>query len=76
MMQLVPRLGREQAQRVVAEALQQLGDSDTTFVKALGGNAAVAQVLSSSDLAALENPASYLGAAETFRRALLESARS
>jgi 3-carboxy-cis,cis-muconate cycloisomerase len=60
-MLLAPRLGRSAAQSAVADALNR-----TTLRDGL------AQLLTPEQLAALDSPEDYLGAAEIFRRRLLE----
>jgi 3-carboxy-cis,cis-muconate cycloisomerase len=61
-MLLAPRMGRAAAQSLVAEALTQ---------KSL--REALAQHLTAEQLQAIDCPEDYLGAAEMFRRRLLEN---
>ena len=42
-----------------------------TFAQALAANADAARVLAASELATLDSPEAYLGAAEEFRKTLL-----
>lgn len=73
MMLLAPALGREEAQQIVHEALESAARTRRSFAETLATSPVVSQVVSASDLAALESPALYLGAAETFRRTLLST---
>jgi 3-carboxy-cis,cis-muconate cycloisomerase len=74
MMLLLPVLGREEAQAAIAAALDG-AQRGASFAAALAAIPAVTGVLTDADRAALDTPASYLGAAEIFRRRLLSASR-
>jgi len=69
MMSLAPPLGRDAAQRAIADALEATR-AGSPFVEVLAASPAVAEALSQVDLGTLDTPTSYLGAAEIFRRPL------
>ena len=72
MMLLAPALGRDAARRVIADAMNTARVDGRTFTAAFAAHADVASALSPADLASLASPEAYLGAAEEFRRRLLE----
>jgi 3-carboxy-cis,cis-muconate cycloisomerase len=69
---LAPALGRDAARQVVEDAVNAARDGQRTFVQALSANADAARVITPEDFATLDSPSSYLGAAEAFRRKLLD----
>ena len=64
-------LGREAAERIVAEALERSREGATTMLDALVSLPEVTRVVPRGDLETMMRPEAYLGAAEPFRRALL-----
>jgi len=72
---LGPALGRDAAKRIVADAVATVSHGRGTFAAALFANADAAEALTPAQKAGLNNPETYLGAAETFRRALLDDHR-
>jgi len=65
---LARKLGRSRAQRIVAEAVE----SKQPFGEALRKNAEATAALTVEELRKIDDPEDYLGAAEKFRRRLLE----
>jgi adenylosuccinate lyase len=57
----------------VKAALEKARDGGTSFGAAVRATPELASHLSAEDLRSLDDPASYLGAAETLRRRLLSS---
>jgi len=68
---LAPRLGRESATSLVAEAVALCRASDRTFGEVAASMPAIAAHLAPGDLRAVDDPQTYLGLAEPFRRRLL-----
>jgi 3-carboxy-cis,cis-muconate cycloisomerase len=68
---LAPRLGRDTAERAIAEALAAQRSSGRPFREALAAIPAVANVIAAADLASLDSPDAYVSAAEAFRLRLL-----
>lgn len=71
MTRLAPALGREAARRIIDDAAKATRAGKQTFAQALAANPEVGHVIPPADLAALDVPETYLGAAEEFRRRLL-----
>jgi len=65
---LARKLGRSRAQRIVAEDVE----SKQPFGEALRKNAEATAALTVEELRKIDDPDDYLGAAEKFRRRLLE----
>lgn len=75
MMLLGPQLGRDTAARLVKDALEAAQKSGTRFGEALREMPEVSRALSPDLLEHIDRPEDYLGAAETFRRRLLQPSR-
>jgi 3-carboxy-cis,cis-muconate cycloisomerase len=75
MMLLAPALGRDAASRVIAGAIEAARRGPGGFVAALRANPDVQAALAPSDLSTLTTPEAYLGAAEQFRRQLIDTER-
>jgi 3-carboxy-cis,cis-muconate cycloisomerase len=73
MMKLSAALGRQEAEKVIEEALQNAAKNGTDLPGALAAMPQVTTVLSADELRDLAGPESHLGAAETFRKQLLET---
>ena len=71
MMLLAPTLGREAALRIVEDAIKGARDGQRTFAQALSSHAEAVRAIPPGDLASMESPDAYLGAADEFRRRLL-----
>ena len=71
MMGLAPSLGREEAHHVVKHACDRALAESITLAEALAQEAAVTARLDAPAIAALCDPASYLGSSETFIDAVL-----
>jgi 3-carboxy-cis,cis-muconate cycloisomerase len=71
MMLLAPALGRDAARRIIEGAVDAATSGEDTFAHALAANADAARVLGASELATLDSPEAYLGAAEELRKTLL-----
>jgi 3-carboxy-cis,cis-muconate cycloisomerase len=67
-----PRLGREAAERLLAEAAREAQETARPFREILGARAEIASILSAQQLDKVDLPEDYLGAAEEFRKKLLE----
>jgi 3-carboxy-cis,cis-muconate cycloisomerase len=72
---LGPALGRDAARRIVAHAVATVSRGHGTFASALLANGDAAAALTAAQKADLDQPETYLGAAETFRRRLLDDHR-
>ncbi|HEY6466867.1 MAG TPA: 3-carboxy-cis,cis-muconate cycloisomerase [Candidatus Acidoferrales bacterium] len=72
-MTLSAAFGRHEAQKMVADALRSSAKSGTDFANALATMPQVAKALPAGELHDLGRPESYLGAAEIFRKQLLET---
>ncbi len=70
---LAPVLGRQQAAKAIADAIARASTTGTSFVAALKADKSVTAHLDADAFASLDNPNEYLGAADTFRRRLLDS---
>jgi 3-carboxy-cis,cis-muconate cycloisomerase len=70
----VPALGRSRAHALVSDALAASRESGDTLAAAARAIPELASAIAAADLHALDNPRSYLGAAEALRRRLLASA--
>jgi 3-carboxy-cis,cis-muconate cycloisomerase len=66
-------VGRDVAAPMVKAALEKAREGGTSFGAAVRATPELASHLSAEDLRSLDDPASYLGAAETLRRRLLSS---
>lgn len=71
MMGLAPRLGRQHAHDIVYACCRRALDGEHSFTDALLAEPDVAAVFQRAELAALTEPANYLGAAPEMTRALL-----
>lgn len=71
MMGLAPRLGRQHAHDIVYACCRRALDGEHSFTDALLAEPDVAAVFQRAELAALTEPANYLGAAPAMTRALL-----
>ena len=69
---LAPTLGKQRAAEIVADALRRSADSGTPFHEALAENSEARKVVG-AELTTLDDPHSYLGAAEHFRTRLLKT---
>ena len=69
---LAPVIGRESAARLIAAALEEARRGRRSFGAALAANENVKAALGAGALSDLEQPEAYLGAAEHFRRHLIE----
>jgi 3-carboxy-cis,cis-muconate cycloisomerase len=67
---LAPKLGKQRAAEIVADALRRSADSGKPFQDAIAENSEVSKVVG-AELATLGDPQSCLGAAEYFRTRLL-----
>jgi len=67
-----PALGREATQRLLAEAAREALESAQPFREVLRGKREIASLLTAEQMDAIDRPEDYLGAAEEFRRKLLE----
>jgi 3-carboxy-cis,cis-muconate cycloisomerase len=74
MLLLAPRLGKDAAGRAIAAAVH-ASTRGEDFVAALRTDPAVVAALAPDDLATLASPEAYLGAAEEFRRRLIDADR-
>jgi 3-carboxy-cis,cis-muconate cycloisomerase len=72
---LGPALGRDAARRIVADAVATVSRGEGTFFAALLANGDAAAALTPAQKADLDRPEAYLGAADTFRRRLLDDHR-
>jgi 3-carboxy-cis,cis-muconate cycloisomerase len=75
-MWLLPTLGRDAAQTLVAAALERSRQSGRTFAVCLGELPEAAAVLTAEELRDLDRPEAYLGEAERLRKELLRAPRS
>jgi adenylosuccinate lyase len=73
-MHLGRTIGRDAAQALVKNVIARARERGEPFADVLGATAGIADMISAGELRALLDPVSYLGAAETFRRRLLQSA--
>jgi 3-carboxy-cis,cis-muconate cycloisomerase len=71
MMLLAPTLGREAATRAIAGAIDTARRDGLSFVQALAANDSAKSAIGASELSNLDEPDSYLGTAEEFRRRLI-----
>jgi 3-carboxy-cis,cis-muconate cycloisomerase len=71
MMQLGPALGRDRAHELVSRAAEAAIRNGTSLSDGLGAMPEVAAAMSAKDMASLDQPEEYLGAAEAMRKALL-----
>jgi 3-carboxy-cis,cis-muconate cycloisomerase len=74
MLLLAPRLGRDAAQRLIQDALEQVERTGLTLGDALRDMPEVTATLPADLLATLDRAEDYLGAAEPLRRQLLDAA--
>jgi 3-carboxy-cis,cis-muconate cycloisomerase len=72
MTQLAPIVGRDAASTLIATAVEAARGGRQTFGSALAAQARTVAALTGVDLSDLDNPDAYLGAAEQFRRHLIE----
>jgi 3-carboxy-cis,cis-muconate cycloisomerase len=71
---LATTMGRTDAQALVAHAAREATESGRSMGEVIGATLAAAGVIAPDNLAALSDPTTYIGAAEVFRRRLLEDA--
>ena len=71
MMQLGPALGRDRAHDLVSRAVEAATRDRVSLAAALGAMPEAKAQMSAKDIAALDAPEEYLGAAEVMRKALL-----
>jgi 3-carboxy-cis,cis-muconate cycloisomerase len=71
MILLGTRLGRDAADKILKDALQQTEKTGRPLAEALATIPEAVAILSSAELRSLNDPKAYLGAAEAFRQALL-----
>jgi len=71
LMRLGPALGRERAHELIGQAVKTAVLDRGTLAEALGAMTEVTTVMSARELASLDAPEEYIGAAETMRKALL-----
>jgi adenylosuccinate lyase len=71
MTMLAPAVGFDAAKRAIAGAVAQAAQGQASFAEALAATDAAA-ALTAEQKADLTDPRAYLGAAETFRRRLLD----
>jgi 3-carboxy-cis,cis-muconate cycloisomerase len=69
---LAPKLGRDRAQALLADAARDAIQTNRPMLEILQGNPQIASILTPEQLANLDRPEDYLGAAEHFRKILLE----
>jgi 3-carboxy-cis,cis-muconate cycloisomerase len=67
-----PKLGREATERLLSKAAQDALATGKSFRHILSAMPEVASLLTAEQLQTLDKPEDYLGAAEEFRRKLLE----
>jgi 3-carboxy-cis,cis-muconate cycloisomerase len=72
MVLLAPVLGRDAASRLIRAAIEVAGREGRRFCETLAAEPEVQAALPSGELATLDSPEAYLGAAEHFRRRLLD----
>jgi 3-carboxy-cis,cis-muconate cycloisomerase len=70
-MRLLPELGRDRSEQIVAAALGCSRESNRSFAACVGEMPEAAAVLSADELQDLDRPEQYLGEAERLRRELL-----
>jgi 3-carboxy-cis,cis-muconate cycloisomerase len=75
MLQLAPVLGRDEAQRLVSDAVARCGYGGSRFGEVVRTTPEIARALPADVLASVDSPEAYLGEAETLRLALLSDAR-
>jgi 3-carboxy-cis,cis-muconate cycloisomerase len=73
---LAAGIGRDEAARLVTEAIASARESGRSFGDEVRSSPVLSTMLPSAVLADLENPASYLGSAERFRQQVLADVRS
>jgi 3-carboxy-cis,cis-muconate cycloisomerase len=73
MMRLGASMGRDAARRLLADAVREMTQSRWTLAEVLASMPQVTAVMSSAEIRNLDDPETYLGAAETFRKQLLAS---
>jgi 3-carboxy-cis,cis-muconate cycloisomerase len=71
-----PAVGRDTAHRLVTSAVVACQMTRRPFAQVVASTAEIAQHLTAEQLASLNRPEDYLGAAETFRRRLVTAARA
>jgi 3-carboxy-cis,cis-muconate cycloisomerase len=69
---LAPIVGRDEASKLIANAVEAARGGRQTFGNALAASARDVAALTGVDLSDLDNPDAYLGATEVFRRRLIE----
>jgi 3-carboxy-cis,cis-muconate cycloisomerase len=72
MMLLAPIVGRDAASTLIASAVEAARGGRQTFGTALAASARNVAALTDVDLSDLDNPDAYVGAADAFRRRLIE----
>jgi 3-carboxy-cis,cis-muconate cycloisomerase len=72
MMRVAPVLGRDRAHDLLRQALERARSGHESLSHAVRGVPELAALLSDDECASLDDPRTYLGAAELFRRRLLE----
>ena len=72
MTMLAPIVGRDTAAELIANAVAQARIGSRTFAAALAANPRVTAALEPVDMSDLDKPEAYLGAAEQFRRHLID----
>jgi 3-carboxy-cis,cis-muconate cycloisomerase len=73
MMRLGASLGRDVAHKLIEDAVRQMTQSRWTLAEVLASMPQVTAVMTSTEIRNLDDPETYLGAAETFRKQLLAS---
>jgi 3-carboxy-cis,cis-muconate cycloisomerase len=71
-MSIAARIGRDAAQALLADATREAIGSARPLREVLQRNSEIASLLTAEQLEAMDRPGDYLGAAEQFRRQLLE----
>ena len=66
-------LGRAAAHKLMEEAVQRSVQENRKLTDVLAGISEVTNILPASEIQALDDPKAYLGAAEVFRKRLLDS---
>jgi 3-carboxy-cis,cis-muconate cycloisomerase len=75
MMLLAASAGRDEAHRLIGDAVDRSRDTGKMLSEVLRTTPEVARVLSNEQIDSVDKPEEYLGAAEAFRQQLLAAAR-
>jgi 3-carboxy-cis,cis-muconate cycloisomerase len=72
MMRIAPQVGRERAHELLRQALERARHLNEPLDRAIGDIPELSTLLSDEDRTSLDDPLTYLGPADVFRRRLLE----